>query len=93
MLLSNIMLVEYTVEALKDLKSLDKISAQRVIKKIQTYTSANTPLKHAKPLSGSLRGLYRFRVGNYRVVFSIDENGNVTVLTVLTIAHRKDVYR
>ena len=87
------MRVEYAAGARKDLKSLDRAEAARIVKKISVYTSADDPRKHAKPLSGSLSGLYRFRVGDYRVIFSIDEDGIISVLTILVIAHRKDVYR
>lgn len=87
------MQVEYTEEAKKDLKSLDRSVAKRIIKKIAAFTDADDPIKHAKPLVGVMSGLYRFRVGDYRVIFVIADNGAVTVLTILTIAHRKDIYR
>ncbi len=87
------MRVEYASGARKELKSLDRAVAARIVKKISVYTSVDDPLKHAKPLAGSLAGLYRFRIGDYRVIFSIAEDGTVSVLTILAIAHRKDVYR
>lgn len=87
------MRVEYTSGARKELKSLDKAVAVRIIKKIAVYTADADPRKHAKPLAGSLAGLYRFWIGDYRVIFSVAEDGTVSVLTVLTIAHRKDIYR
>lgn len=88
--------VQYAAEARKDLQSLDKAVATRIIKKITAYASTVNPLIHAKALSGNLKGLYRFRVGDYRIIFTISEDGTVsilTILTILTIAHRKDVYR
>jgi mRNA interferase RelE/StbE len=87
------MRVEYTDEARKDLRSFDKTVAVRVIKKISVYASADDPRKHAKSLTGRLAGLYRFRVGDYRVIFSISGDGTVSILVVLAIAHRKDIYR
>jgi mRNA interferase RelE/StbE len=51
-----------------------------------------TPRRHPniKPLKGRLAGSYRYRVGDVRVVYVIDDK-SVTV-TVLTIAHRGNVY-
>jgi mRNA interferase RelE/StbE len=43
-----------------------------------------------KKLAGQ-EGLYRLRVGNYRVAYQID-NGRLVIL-VVKIAHRRDVYR
>jgi mRNA interferase RelE/StbE len=43
-----------------------------------------------KPLQGKYSGAYRYRVGDSRVVYTIDEA--VVTVTVLTIAHRREVY-
>jgi len=43
-----------------------------------------------RPLSGSLKDYYRFRVGDHRVVYSIDERERVVVVTI--IAHRRKAY-
>lgn len=50
------------------------------------------PRRHnnAKPLKGDFAGYWRFRVGDWRVIYRIDDPSG-TVL-VLTIAHRRDVY-
>jgi mRNA interferase RelE/StbE len=43
-----------------------------------------------KPLKGELAGAYRYRVGDYRVVYTIDDE--VVRVFIITIAHRRDVY-
>ena len=50
------------------------------------------PRRHnnIKRLSGKLKGLARYRVGEWRVIFSIDDEMNR--VHVLTIAHRREVY-
>lgn len=50
------------------------------------------PLRHpnVKPLTGPLKGLFRFRAGDYRIVYRIDV-AEETVY-VVRIAHRKEVY-
>ncbi len=52
----------------------------------------HTPRRHPniKALKGRLAGLYRYRIGDYRVVYVVDDK-DVTV-AVVTIAHRRDVY-
>lgn len=45
---------------------------------------------NVKPLKGELAGVYRFRVGGYRVLYRID--GQIQIVSVAKIAHRLDVY-
>jgi mRNA interferase RelE/StbE len=85
--------VIYSDDASGYLKGLDRAIAIRIFKKIEFFTSSGYPLKNAKQLSGKLQGLYRYRVGDYRVIFDLDEQGKVVILQILTIDHRKDVYR
>ncbi len=50
------------------------------------------PRRHSniKPLNGKLAGYYRYRVGDYRVVYRIDDRDRVIIVTI--IAHRREVY-
>ena len=52
----------------------------------------NSPRSHPniKPLKGSYSGYYRYRVGDYRVVYSIEDK--LVVVNVILIAHRSKVY-
>lgn len=43
-----------------------------------------------KALKGILSGYYRYRVGDYRVVYEIDDNKNI--VTIILIAHRSKIY-
>lgn len=45
---------------------------------------------NVKRLSGPLAGMFRYRVGDHRVVYEIDDDARR--VTVITIAHRRDVY-
>ncbi len=83
----------YTAKALKDLQSLDKKIAQRIVAKVKVFSEDATVFTRAKALTGSLVGLYRYRVGDYRVIFEVNESGSVIILMILNIKHRKDVYR
>lgn len=43
-----------------------------------------------KPLKSNFAGYYRYRIGEYRVIYQIDDE--TTQVIVTTIAHRRDVY-
>ena len=84
--------VFYTSSALKDLRTIEKKNAQKIILTIQKYTNKN-PLEKAKKLSGIFEGLYRYRVGDYRSIFQMDNSSRPIIITILKIKHRKDIYK
>ena len=71
----------------RDLKKIDKEQVKKILKKIE----AELPQKAETlpTLTGKFSGLRKFRVGDFRVIFSII--GNTTL--VLRIRHRKEVYK
>ena len=76
--------------AVKDLKKLPHSIQKRIKTKLTFFLSQNDAIDYAIPLVNSVNGGdYRFRVGEYRVVF----DKNDTTLIVLYIEHRSDVYR
>lgn len=84
--------VQYTASARKDLQKLEKIQSKKIVLTILKNTK-NKPLDKAKALTGIFQGLYRYRIGDYRAVFDYDDKGVLTIITILRIKHRKDVYR
>ncbi|EKD78678.1 MAG: addiction module antitoxin [uncultured bacterium] len=84
--------VVYSAQARIDLKRLPKNIAQRIISKIYFFSQQEKPLAFAKPLRDFALGQYRFRVGDYRVIFDVDQRGVMSILLILRIKHRKDVY-
>jgi mRNA interferase RelE/StbE len=81
--------VRWDEEALEDLQSLDKAEAKRIVKKIESHL-AQEPIKLGKPLTGPLSGLYRYRIGHYRVIYEVRKQELIVV--VVRVGHRKDVY-
>ena len=51
----------------------------------------DNPRLQGKALTGKYSGLWRYRVGDYRLICNIEDN-TVTIL-VLALGHRKDVYK
>lgn len=83
---------KYTEHAVHDLKLLDQQVAQRVLKKVDFFCRSENPFTHAKPLKGGLEGIFRFRVGDYRVLFRQESSGKIVILLVLRVKHRREVY-
>lgn len=85
--------VNYTKNARKDLKGLMKSDASKLVFKVEFFTKQKNPMQYAKKLKAPFVDLYRFRIGVYRVIFQVNNKGNVTIFNILEICHRKDVYK
>jgi mRNA interferase RelE/StbE len=83
----------YSDGALSQLKKLDSTVSKRIVLKIADNAKQPDPLSRAKSLQGILQGKYRYRIGDHRAIFIIDEKGLIVLLTILDIKHRKDIYR
>ena len=82
----------YTVRALKDLDMLDKKITKRILDKIDFYCLKSNPLLQAKKLTNFPFGSYRFRIGDHRVLFDLDDKGKIIILIILTVRHRREAY-
>ena len=76
----------YTNRAVKDIKCLDSATKERIGKTLLRYQE--DPLQHAERLTDSKLGDYRFRIGDYRVIFDIEGNE----IVVLRVGHRREIY-
>ncbi|HBG07041.1 MAG: hypothetical protein A2075_22025 [Geobacteraceae bacterium GWC2_58_44] len=76
--------------ALNDLKQLDKPVRGRIFEKVETYLSQN-PASIGKPLKENLAGMFRYRYGDYRVIYVLDLTDQT--MTILEVGHRRAVYR
>ncbi len=75
-----------------DLEKLDRQTAHRIIEKLDFYLSTGNPLAYAKRLKNRDIGHYRFRIGDYRVIFDVDKKGDIVILIILAVRHRKYAY-
>ena len=84
------MQVEWSVRSIKDMRRLSPGDRERVIAKIEQY--AEFPEGLANQVSSLTNSDYlRLRVGNYRVIFSVD-NSTVAIMLVLRVRHRREAY-
>jgi mRNA interferase RelE/StbE len=81
--------IEFAKPAAKQLKALSPQEQQRIKSKIDALVDSPRPDGVVK-LSGE-DDLYRIRVGDYRIIYSIQDNH--LLILVLKIGHRRDVYQ
>ena len=77
----------YTRRAIKDIQRLEEKTKRRIGKALIRYSE--DPLRYAEKLTDPRLGNYRFRIGDYRVIFDLEE----TDIAVLRVGHRKEIYR
>ncbi len=83
--------IELDDGARRAFRKIAREQADRITRYLDELTALDDPRQRGKALTGSLKGLWRYRVGDYRIVVRIyDER---LVVLVLTLAHRREVYR
>lgn len=84
--------IDYTQTALNQLRKLDKQSARRILDFLdKRVAQRDDPRSTGKALTGPLGGLWRYRVGDFRVICEI-QDGELRVL-VVELGNRREVYR
>jgi len=84
--------INYAKTARDQLRKLDKSAARRIVDFMDERVAvSDDPRRIGKALKGPLGDLWRYRVGDYRIICDI-QDGVLTVL-VLQIGNRKEVYR
>jgi len=82
---------ELSPRALNQLSKLDKPTARRIIDYLRETASGEDPRARGKGLTGSLAGFWRYRVGNYQIIASIEDDELLILAT--NIDHRSRIYR
>ncbi len=68
----------------------DKSLAKKIAKCLQQLEQEPRLHPNIKPLKGEYLGLYRYRIGDYRVIYSIEDE--LVYVFIIAIAHRSQVY-
>ena len=83
--------VEVSDFAEKQLRKLDRQIQKRLIDWLDDrIDGCKNPRHFGEPLRGEMAGLWRYRVGNYRVICEIQDQQ--LVIIALAVGHRRDVY-
>lgn len=84
--------IEFDAAAAKELKKLTASDRLRILKFLRDRVAgSDDPRGLGTALTGEFAGLWRYRVGDFRLIASIDD-AVVTVL-ILRIGHRREIYR
>ena len=81
--------IEFSLSAVKALTKIDKQFQLRIAGVIELLAFEPRP-PAAKMLRGGEHGRWRVRVGDYRIVYAIEDNQ--LLVLVLRVAHRREVY-
>ena len=84
--------VEFTADALKDLKKMDRHKAALILGWIRkNLENCENPRLHGKGLSANRSGEWRYRIGDYRILAQIDDTK--IIILVVNVGHRRDIYK
>ena len=82
--------IRFNKQATKFLAKQSKDIQDKIL--AQTEALTHNPMPNGvKKLQGNNSDMFRIRIGNYRVIYEI--NNNELIILVLKIGHRQDVYR
>jgi mRNA interferase RelE/StbE len=83
--------VEFDERARRELRKLDGKAQKDILRYLrERIAGSEDPRQFGKPLRLNLAGLWRFRVGDYRLICRIEEYR--LVVLILKIGHRREVY-
>lgn len=84
------MTVRFTTDAERDLSRLDRGVANRIIVRLLWFAD-HFESQIPEPLSGPLRGCYKLRIGDWRVVYTLNPIGEQIVVRLIN--HRSKIYQ
>lgn len=83
--------IEFFTTAIKQLRELDKMSRQRILTYLdRVVLRLDNPRDAGIALKGNLNGLWRYRVGDYRIICEIHDDK--FLVCVVRIGHRRSIY-
>lgn len=83
--------IELSARARKALNKLDRKPARDIVGALEEIAQLQNPRSRGKALTGNLQGLWRYRVGDYRVICDI-RNQQLTIYAI-DLGHRRSIYR
>ena len=83
--------VEFDNRARKELRKLDKSAQNRILKWVREELAIDkNPRRTGKNLRGTMQGLWRYRIGHYRIISQIKDE--LVIILIVRIGHRKNIY-
>ena len=76
----------------KEIRKIDKSNAKLILKYIKkNILPLDNPRDKGKALLGDKKGLWRYRIGDYRLICKIEDDK--LLILALRIGHRKEIYK
>ena len=83
--------VIYDLKVQKKLAKLDKEIRDEILRYMRTrIETSDSPRRFGKALNSDFKGLWRYRVDDYRIVCRIEDDR--VIVLVIALGHRKEVY-
>jgi len=83
--------VEYSKTAQKQIKKLDNYTKVMIMNWItKNLVNCEDPRIHGKALKGNLKGQWRYRIGDYRILCDIEDDR--LIVLVINVGHRRGIY-
>ena len=79
--------IEYKASVARDLRKIGMPAAKRIVDKLEEALGSDPD--RGIPLRGEFAGLFKLRIGDYRVIYAKTDEG----VLVLRVGHRKHAYR
>ena len=80
--------IEWTKDAIKDFEKLDRQIVSRILKKVN-WLSLNFEHLIPEPLLGEFKGTFKLRIGDWRVIYTIEGN----TIVIQFVGHRREIYK
>ncbi len=84
--------VDFSIEAANYIRKMDNSTKTTLLKWInKNLINCEDPRIHGKSLTGNKKGIWRYRVGNYRILCNIQDE--ILTILVLEVGHRSKIYK
>lgn len=80
--------IVWTEGAIKDIENVDKLIVRRILKRI-SWLASNFERVAAEPLAGEFKGTFKLRIGDWRAIYSVEEDS----IVIQFVGHRRQIYR
>jgi len=84
--------IEFDPAAAKELRKLGEMPARRIVEFLSTrIATLDDPRNLGEALKGKLGELWKYRIGDYRII--VDIRDNVLLILVVRVGHRREIYK
>ena len=80
--------IAWTTDAVDDLRKLDRPIRKRILNRLYWFASHFEEII-PEPLSGDFTSTYKFRVGDWRIIYRLRNNR----ILILAVGHRREIYK